>query len=151
MVDILHRVGITAPRDAVYRALTRPEDLAGWWTRDTRGDGGPGGVLEFRFESAPDPGGFDMSVREARAAERVLWEVVSGPEEWIGTRVSWDLRTSDDYTIVLFAHQGWREPVEFMHHCSTKWAVYLLSLKSLVDTGKGAAYPNDVRITLNAD
>jgi hypothetical protein len=36
--------------------------------------------------------------------------------------------------------------VEFMHHCSTKWAVFLLSLKSLVETGQGAPEPNDVKI-----
>ena len=33
-----------------------------------------------------------------------------------------------------------------MHHCSTKWATFLMSLKSLVETGKGAPYPNDVLI-----
>lgn len=114
MVDILHRVGITAPRDAVYRALTTPEGLAAWWTNDTRGDGTAGGVLRFRFEEAPEPGGFDMKVLEAQAAERVLWEVIDGPKEWTGTRISWDLRTEADFTIVMFAHRGWREPVEFM-------------------------------------
>ena len=46
----------------------------------------------------------------------------------------------------MFKHQGWKEPVEFMHHCSTKWAIYLMSLKSLVETGKGAPDPNDVKI-----
>jgi hypothetical protein len=45
-----------------------------------------------------------------------------------------------------FKHEGWKEPVEFMHHCSTKWAVFLLSLKSLVETGKGAPDPNDIKI-----
>ena len=142
MVDILHRVGITASRDAVYRALTTPDGLAAWWTEDTRGDGATGGVLEFRFE----PGGFDMKVLETQPAERVLWEVIDGPEEWIGTRISWDLRTEGDFTIVLFAHRGWREPVECMHHCSTKWGLFLMSLKSLVETGKGDPWPNDVKI-----
>ena len=41
---------------------------------------------------------------------------------------------------LLFKHEGWREPVEFMHHCSTKWAIFLMSLKSLVETGKGARF-----------
>jgi hypothetical protein len=36
--------------------------------------------------------------------------------------------------------------VEFMHHCSTKWATFLMSLQALVETGKGAPYPNDVKI-----
>ena len=53
---------------------------------------------------------------------------------------------SDDWTIVLFKHEGWKEPVEFMHHCSTKWAVFLLSLKSLLETGKGAPYPNEIKL-----
>jgi uncharacterized protein YndB with AHSA1/START domain len=143
MVDILHRVGITASRDAVYRALTTPDGLAAWWTEDTRGDASAGGVLEFRFE----PGGFDMKVLETQPAERVLWEVIDGPEEWIGTRISWDLRTEGDFTIVVFAHRGWREPVEFMHHCSTKWATFLMSLKSLLEKGAGAPAPHDVKIS----
>ena len=147
MVDILHRVGITTPQDAVYRALTTTDGLAGWWTRDVRGDGDAGGVLQFRFEGAPEPGGFDMSVLEAKPSERVLWEVVAGPEEWIGTQVSWDLRTDGDYTIIMFAHRGWREPVDFMYHCSTKWATFLMSLKSFLETGTGAPAPDDERIS----
>jgi hypothetical protein len=46
-----------------------------------------------------------------------------------------------------FKHAGWKEPVEFMHHCSTKWAIYLMSLKALVETGKGAPSPDDVQIS----
>jgi uncharacterized protein YndB with AHSA1/START domain len=144
MADILHRVGITASREEVFRALTNPEDLAGWWTKETRGDGSPGGVVEFRFG---DVGGFDMKVLEAQPADRVLWEVIDGPEEWIGTKISWDLRTEGDYTIIMFAHQGWKEPVEFMHHCSTKWATFLMSLKSFVETGTGAPAPDDEQIS----
>src|SRR5436190_927810 len=76
-------------------------------------------------------GGFNMKVLELQPATRVLWQVVDGPAEWIGTTISFDLRQEGEYCIVMFQHQGWREPVEFMHHCSTKWAIFLMSLKSL--------------------
>lgn len=143
MVDILHRVGVeNATPEEVYDALTTVEGLAGWWTDDTKGSGEVGGKLEFRFPA----GGFDMEVVDLRPAERVEWRVVDGPAEWIGTTIGWDLRRDGDYTIVLFKHQGWKEPVEFMHHCSTKWATFLMSLKSLVETGKGAPAPRDVPI-----
>jgi len=33
-----------------------------------------------------------------------------------------------------------------MHHCSTKWALFLMSLKSLVENGQGAPHPHDVKI-----
>jgi len=100
-------------------------------------------MLEFRFPV----GGFDMEVIELRPAERVAWRVVDGPEEWIGTTIEWDLHQAGDYTVVLFAHRGWKEPVEFMHHCSTKWGSFLMSLKSLVETGQGAPAPRDVQIS----
>lgn len=142
MVDILHRVGIVAPREKVYAALTTVEGLAGWWTSDTTGD--PESALEFRFGEV---GGFDLKVLELRPNERVQWEIVAGPEEWIGTTVSFELTTDGDWTIVRFTHAGWREPVEFMNHCSTKWAIFLMSLKALVETGTGAPHPHDVQIS----
>ncbi|MFJ9576886.1 SRPBCC domain-containing protein [Streptomyces sp. NPDC101191] len=142
MMDILHRIGVLSAPDAVYAALTTVEGLADWWTENTEGDTGIGGVIRFRFEA----GGFDMKVLEARPDERVVWEVVDGPEEWIGTRVRFDLKEEDGFTIVLFRHEGWKEPVEFMYHCSTKWAIFLMSLKRLVETGKGEPAPRDVRI-----
>ena len=80
---------------------------------------------------------------DTRQDEKVSWRVVDGPEEWVGTTIDWDLRQDGDWTIVNFAHQGWREPVEFMHHCSTKWATFLLSLKSMVETGEGSPAPHD--------
>jgi hypothetical protein len=104
------------------------------------GDTGAGGVITFRFANPEgvELGFFDMKVVELDPAEQVLWQVVGGPDEWIGTRVSWQLKQDGDYCIVLFKHQGWKEPVDFMHHCSTKWAIFLMSLKALVETGQAA-------------
>jgi uncharacterized protein YndB with AHSA1/START domain len=145
MVDILHRVGVRTPTPAtVYDALTTVDGLAAWWTEDTKGSGDLGGTLAFRF---PPVGGFDMEVIDLKPAERVAWRVVDGPPEWIGTTVEFDLHQDGDWTIVLFTHRGWAEPVEFMNHCSTKWGSYLMSLKSLAETGTGAPAPNDVQIS----
>jgi uncharacterized protein YndB with AHSA1/START domain len=149
MVDILHRVGINASPDDVYRALTTRDRLADWWTTETQGHAAQiGSVIHFRFG---ERGFFDMTVLELDPAKRVVWEVTDGPTEWIGTKVSWDLSPYGEGTTIRFKQQGWREPVEFMHHCSTKWATYLMSLKSLLETGTGAPSPNDVRISLDAD
>src|ERR1700677_2414909 len=143
MPDILHKVGIKGSSlEKVYQALATREGLAAWWTNKTQGGSEGRGVLKFRFEA----GGFDMKVSELQPARRVLWKVIEGPEEWVGTQISFDLKQDGDYVIVLFKHMGWKEPVEFMHHCGTKWAVFLLSLKELLETGKGRPEPNDIKI-----
>jgi uncharacterized protein YndB with AHSA1/START domain len=143
MPDILHKVGIkSSSLDDVYAALATIDGLSAWWTTDTRGDGKVGGVIQFRFGS----GGFDMNVLELAPGKRVRWEVIDGPPEWLGTMISFDLKQNDDWTIVLFKHAGWKEPVEFMHHCSTKWAVFLLSFKALRESGKGRPWPDEIKL-----
>lgn len=144
MADILHRIGIRSSSiDEVYKALTTREGLAGWWTGNTRGEGNQiGNIIEFRFGA----GGFDMKVTSLDPPALVVWEVIEGPEEWVGTSISFELKEDKDYIIVLFKHLNWKEPVEFMHHCSTKWAIFLMSLKSILETGKGAPDPVDVKI-----
>jgi uncharacterized protein YndB with AHSA1/START domain len=147
MADILHRVGIKSSLDEVYQALTTREGLAAWWTNNTKGENKVGESLQFRFSvDGAEIGGFDMQVLELDPAKRVRWQVIDGPAEWIDTRISWELKQEGDYAVVLFKHQGWKEPVEFMHHCSTKWAIFLMSLKSLLETGKGAPNPDDIKI-----
>ena len=144
MADILHRIGVeNGSPQRVYDALSTLDGLSGWWAEKTTGDTDPGGVIEFRF----GPGGIDMKVVELDPGRLVRWEVVGGPEEWIGTEVRFDIRQDGDWTIVLFRHEGWREPVEFMSHCSTKWATYLVSLKQLLETGAGAPDPRDLLIS----
>jgi hypothetical protein len=73
--------------------------------------------------------------------------VVDGPPEWIDTTVEFRLTRAGEYTIINFAHRGWAEPVEFLSHCSTKWAQYLLSLKQLVETGAGTPSPGDLQLS----
>lgn len=143
MVDILHKVAAKVSTDAFYAALTTIDGLSGWWTRETSGEAKVGRVIYFRFGEL---GFFAMKVLEMSPALRVVWEVQEGPPDWIGTRIIFDLRQEGEYAIVLFRHADWREASEGMHHCSTKWAIFLMSLKKLVETGSGVPAPGDVKI-----
>ena len=148
MVDIVHRVGIKAPVSKVYAALSTIDGLAGWWTTATTGSSKVGDVIAFRFHTGAgdEIGGFDMDVLELVPDEKVRWRVKAGPAEWVGTDIEFFLSRHDEYTIVRFGHRKWREEVEFTAHCSTKWATFLLSLRDMVETGKGKPAPHDLRI-----
>jgi uncharacterized protein YndB with AHSA1/START domain len=138
MADILHRVGINKSADRVFQALTTIEGLRGWWTNETKGDPREGAVIDFGF--------CKMRVEEARPSRSVLWKCIDGPADWLDTEVSFQMRHDDHQTFVLFKHAGWRDPTEFMHHCSTKWGTFLLSLRDWVESGEGTPAPYDVKI-----
>lgn len=144
MPDILHRVAIKASPAETYGALATIDGLSTWWTSDTRGASEVGNIIHFQFG---DQGFLDMTVVELATEARVVWEVIDGAESWIETRISFDLKQDGDQVAVLFKHQGWKEANEFMHTCTTKWAMFLMSLKAALETGTGAPFPNDVHIT----
>ncbi len=140
MPDILHRVGIAAEPGRVFEALATVEGIRGWWAESTHGDAAQGGAFQFRANR----------LQVAQADPGLVRWTYSGPaEEWVGTEISFRLEWRDGQTIVLFKHADWREPVEFMHHCSTKWATFLLSLKDYVETGRGRPEPRDTKIAVD--
>ena len=148
MIDIIHRIGIKAPAAKVYKALKTIEGLSSWWTKEVSGDSSIGGKIEFRFLSTTDEliGKMVMEIKELKSDKLVQWRCIEGPAEWIGTDITFELSHQDNQTIIVFGHRNWREAVEFTSHCSMKWAVFLLSLREYVETGKGKPSPHDLKI-----
>jgi len=138
MVDILHRVGIDSTSQKVFNALTTIDGLSHWWIVPTKGKPKRGGVINFGLCS--------MKVLQATPNKLVEWKCVRGPKEWINMRVTFRLKRKDGQTFVIFSHADWKKPVEFMHHCSTKWATFLLSLKNWLEREEGRPYPYGVKL-----
>ena len=144
MPDIRHRVAISAPLEACTRQ---------WPRRKGSPNGGPETASEGSRARGPDSSSSSVS-RNRPPSWRSLgwiptgmcsWNCVEGADEWVGTKLAFDLTATDDETVVLFTHADWREPSEFMAHCSARWAYFLLSLKSYLETGKGTPFPEDLK------
>lgn len=148
MVDIIHRIGIKSPADRVYNSLSTIDGLAHWWTEDVKGDSKVGGNIHFTFHSNTGEllGEMTMQVQDLKPGQEVRWRCLEGPDEWVGTDITFQLSQQGDQTIIIFGHRNWREAVEFMAHCSMKWAVFLLSLREYVETGSGKPSPHDLKI-----
>ena len=143
MTEINHRVGITGPAHSIYAALTTDVGLSSWWTHDTRGAGAVGSIIQFRFNG----GGPDFEVVELLADQRVRWRYAGHePDAWEGTEVLFELQPEGDQVFVRFSHANWPRVTDFLAHCSTKWAVFLLSLKDAIETGQGKPFPGDIHI-----
>jgi hypothetical protein len=107
------------------------------------GSGKEGSIIEFRFGG----GGPDFEVAELIPNQSVRWWH-SGriPKAWIKTEILFQLQPDKEQTFVRFTHSNWKENSDFLAHCSSKWGIFLLSLKAYLETGQGRPYPNDVQI-----
>ena len=138
MADIRHRVGVRAPIDEVYAAITTADGIARWWTTTTDAD--PAGTIGVRFGG---PRAATIELADATPPSAVTWRFPHAPDEWLVTSARFELKANGDETVVLFTHADWAEPVEFMHHCSTRWGYFLHSLKGALERGQGTPWPDD--------
>jgi len=143
MAEIRHRIGISGSAADIYQLLTTDQGLSQWWTRDTSGAGEVGSIIQFRFGKD----GPDFEVIELIPDRLVRWRHSGNmPGEWIGTEIVFDLEQENHQTILLFSHYNWKHSNSFLAHCNTKWGIFMMSIKSCIETGLGHPYPNDVAI-----
>ena len=143
MAEIKHRVGISGSAQEIYALLTTDAGLSKWWTTDTRGAGETGSVISFRFGE----GGPDFEVIELVPDLKVVWRH-SGkmPAAWMGSKISFELEATEIQTFINFRHYNWQTSDDFLAHCSTRWGVFMMSIKSCVETGRGQPFPDDIHI-----
>lgn len=74
------------------------------------------------------------------------WEMIEAMDEWVGTRVGFDLEPIEGGTKVRFHHRGWAEESEHFRISSYCWAMLLRLLKVFVETS--AVMPHAERLLL---
>src|SRR5437868_6224869 len=101
---------LAASPAAVYAALTTPEGLRGWWSKDSELNTGLGGRLFFRF----GPNWKEMRVERLEPGRLVQWQCTGAhidalvkKDEWIGTQPVFHLRGLEQGgTYLDFEHIG---------------------------------------------
>ena len=141
MADIYHQVGVNVSPDKAFQALTTLNGLSHWWTKST-GDVTLSGQLLFHFGKHT----VEMTIEELVPDKKVVWRCSDKEGEWKDTFISFDLAESNEQVLINFSHTHWAEQSDLCSLCSTKWAVFLISLKDYLETGTGKPYPNDIQI-----
>lgn len=141
MPDILHRISIDAPQNQVHELIASTDGIGRWWTgRPAVGEHTPGSSFGIYFGDSDKPAAVMQILTDTE--EKVVWRVTDGPDSWIDTQITFELRASSHGgTTLLFTHAGWQQASEFMSGCSTNWGAYLTSLKTGAESGAFAAYP----------
>ena len=146
MPDIVHRLTLQALPETVLAAITTSRGVRSWWTRDA--DIGPRRA-EFRFPQYGEAAVATAQVAVDTSAGRVSWAIDRCfHDDWLGTRIEFDLRALEGQTVVAFAHRGFAAETEHFAVCSTGWAYYLVSLKRYLELGQGLPAPDHDFVTL---
>lgn len=125
---------IKAPIGTIYQALTSEEGLRKIWTKKLKVKPEIGFINEFDFDEGYIT---KFKVLELVDNSKVVWECIASDEEWVGTKVSFELSERNNKSTVTLKHYKWRERTEFYRWCSYNWAMFLFSLKTYCENQKG--------------
>jgi uncharacterized protein YndB with AHSA1/START domain len=136
---------------AVYRALTKEIDK--WWTISADVISEVGDQATFRFGSTY----WTMNVQELIPEQLIVLECVEANhfhegmpmsirEEWLGTKLIWEIAPHREGTKIAFVHQGLIPALECYDICQAGWEYFFVnSLKSYLETGVGQPWQDAVK------
>ena len=124
--------------EEVYNALTTSEGVQSRWTTDAEAYPAIESHAVFRFSDSYQK---TMRVVELLPDRRVLWECIEGHNQWLGTTIAFEIEPVAGGIDLRLYHAGWEEETDLYAHCNYHWALYLGSLKSYLETGKGKPHP----------
>lgn len=140
---IRHRLEIEASPQQVFDAITRPDQLARWWTPRVQAEPKAGTTAIFRFGDGSYA--VHMHLDRLEPGRRVHWTCVEG--DWRGHHFHFDIEPHERGALLRFTHGGWPTQEDFYMHCNAKWGFFLsASLKALLEGRVPVPHPNEPKI-----
>ncbi len=145
--DFTTTIAVEQSPEEAFAAIT---DVRGWWSGNIEGPTDElGAEFSYRYK---DVHYSKQRITELVAGEKVTWEILesmldftSDPNEWAGTRVTFEIAREAGQTKVRFAHVGLTPDSECFDSCSSAWGFYInTSLKELITAGRGEPNPQEV-------
>jgi uncharacterized protein YndB with AHSA1/START domain len=133
MPHIRHDFFIRSTPDKVFRAITTASEVDKWWSLECSGTPAMGGEYHLFFGEDWD---WRARVSRYEPDSTFEWEMTVSMDDWIGTKVGFELSPTDGGTKIRFYHSGWTEESEHFRISSYCWAMLLRLLKVYVETGK---------------
>jgi len=144
--DFWRTLVIATEPAALYAALTTPQGLRAWWTRDCDVATEVGGTIALRFGETRK----QFRVEALVPGQAVHWLCTQAHialpglqrrGEWVGTRMVFRLTPAEaGGTRLDFEHIGLRPEIECFEMCERGWDHFLASLQACVETGTGTPF-----------
>jgi len=133
--DINHTILVDQTPEEAFNAIN---NVRGWWTGDISGSTDKlNEEFTYRYK---DFHYSKQKITELIPGKKVVWlitdsslEFLKKKDEWVGTKVIFDINKKGDKTEVRFTHLGIGPSVECYDKCYNAWGSYVNgNLKSLI-------------------
>jgi len=131
MFSIHHDITIKSSAQRIFEAITKPEDLDSWWTKESSGIPKMGSEYRFYFTKGYD---WYAKVLLCTPNKQIMFKMIDADADWIDTLLTFTINKKDEKLCVLrFDHTEWRGINDHFRRTSWCWAMYLRGLKKYLE------------------
>lgn len=137
MPDACFLFTVNATPEKVLNTIASAVGISTWWSQETDGEPDLGNIYTLDFV-----GGFIWRTEVTRCVRDAKFELtlIESMDNWLGSKVGFDLTPDDGNTSVDFVHSGWSGASERYRSSCYCWSTYLRLMKKYAETGEVVAY-----------
>ncbi|MBI4421190.1 MAG: SRPBCC domain-containing protein [Gemmatimonadetes bacterium] len=137
MADIFHDFPINVTPARVFEAVSTPRGLDHWWTKTSSGK--PVEGSEYQLFFGPK---YDWRAKVTGCVTDRVFElqITRADDDWVGTRVGFEIDGGTGPTQVRFHHTGWPSLNQHYRISCFCWAMYLRILRRHLEHGEAVPY-----------
>lgn len=138
MHSICHDIEIRVSQSRLFGLLVTADGLEKWWSKSSKGNTGLGQRMQIYFSEEFD---WEMEAIEYKENQSISWKMTRAMDDWMRTRLSFEIITKSEETCLLrFTHSGWERVDDHFRRSSLSWALYLRILRRFIENGEYIPY-----------
>ena len=144
MEKTTHFIGVKCTLKEMFYAISEPSGLEKWWVTSAEGISGLGEILHLTFNNLTT---LKFQYDKIIPNEKLVLTCFDSFKSWNNTQLIFEIKEKDNQIFLTHIHQKINsQDIESLTYFTTKWTVYLLSLKQYLETGVGTPYPNETKL-----
>ncbi len=144
MEKTTHFIGVKCTIEDMFHAISEPSGLEKWWATSAEGITESGENLYLTFNNLTT---LKFKYDEIIPNEKLVLTCFDSFKSWNNTQLIFEIKEKENQVFLTQIHQNINsEDIESLTYFTTKWTIYLLSLKQYLETGVGTPYPNESKL-----
>ena len=144
MEKTTHFIGAKCTKEEMFNAISKPSELEKWWATRAEGIVESGETLFLIFDKLTT---LKLKYEEIVPNQKLVLTCFDSFKAWDKTQLIFEILEKDNQVFLTQTHQNINpQDVQSLTYFSSKWTVYLLSLKQYLETGIGTPYPYETKL-----
>lgn len=140
--DIIHLLPIKASLTQVYDAVSTPNGLNHWWTKECTGRPEIASIYNLDFGSVV----WQAQVTEMVPLQEFELTMTKCDPDWSDTQVRFQLEFHNDVVSLKFSHLGWAQANDHFYGSNHCWGLYLRIMRRWLENQEEVSYENRLQV-----